>query len=150
MTLGLEERIGLLEDRLAIQDLIAGYGPAVDTADAEAVSGLWTATGTYRFDDSVLAGSAIGGLVDLPGHRSYLDAGCAHILSPPRISLDGDRAVAVNYSCLLVHTDDGWRAERVSANRWELVRTDGGWRVQDRTNRLLDGRSLPRDLLGPA
>ncbi len=150
MTPSLEHRLRLVEDRLAIQDLIASYGPAVDTADADAVSRLWSDSGTYQFDTTVLTGSAIGELVELETHRRYLADGCAHILSAPRISITGDTAVAVNYSCVLVHADESWRADRVSANRWELVRTPAGWRVGSRTNRLLDGTTLPSDLLGPA
>ena len=66
-----------------------------------------------------------------------MQSGCAHILSPPRVQLDGDRAEAINHSIVLVKRGETWVAERVSANRWELGRTTAGWRVVKRTNRLL-------------
>ena len=53
----------------------------------------------------------------------------------------------MNHSLVLLHADDGWRAVRLSANRWELRRTSDGWRVHARTAQLLDGRSTARELL---
>ncbi|HEV3069167.1 MAG TPA: hypothetical protein VGY50_15035 [Streptosporangiaceae bacterium] len=71
------------------------------------------------------------------------------MLSAPRVSVEGDVAVAVNHS--RVYLKDGlyWRLERVSANRWELERIEGTWRVIRRTNRLLDGTPEARRLLTP-
>lgn len=140
-------RLSAIEDRLAIQDLIARYGPAVDSIDGEAVATLWSEDGSYQFGDVVLAGGDIGGLVDLESHRDYVSQGCAHILSSPTIEISGDEALAVNYSCVLIHADGGWRAERVSANRWQFERGAQGWRVKSRVNALLDGQSSARDLL---
>lgn len=147
MSADLEQRLRALEDRAEIAELIARYGPAVDSADAAAVSALWTADGNYRFDDTELDADGIRSLVELPTHRDYLTRGCAHVLSAPRIEVDGDTAVAVTHSVVLLHDHDHWRAARVSANRWELVRTDDGWRVRHRRNRLLDGREAARELL---
>ncbi|MEW2459309.1 MULTISPECIES: nuclear transport factor 2 family protein [Microbacterium] len=145
----LERRLRALEDRAEIAELIARYGPAVDSADAAEVSALWAADGTYRFDDTVLDADGIRTLVDLPSHREYLRRGCAHVLSAPRIEIDGDTAVAVTHSVVLLRDGDHWEAERVSANRWELVRTTNGWRVRERRNHLLDGDAVARELLAP-
>jgi hypothetical protein len=43
----LERRVRALEDQLAISQLIATYGPAVDSESAEAVGQLWAAEGVY-------------------------------------------------------------------------------------------------------
>jgi hypothetical protein len=76
-------------------------------------------------------------------HQGLLAEGVAHLQGLPRVDLDGDRAVAVNHSVVLLN-GAVWR---VAANRWELVRTAAGWKVTARTNRLLDGGQEARDLL---
>lgn len=146
MSAELEARLRALEDRAAIQDLIAGYGPAVDSADEHAVSAMWADGGTYQIDDDVLRMPGVGALVRSAPHRGYLARGCAHFLSSPRIDLDGDTAVALNHSCLLAGSAETgeWVAARVSANRWDLVRTPEGWRVLSRVARLLDGDEAAR------
>lgn len=144
----LERRVAELEDRLAILDLIASYGPAVDSVDRKAVADIWEVDGSYDFGGDPLAGrNNVAALVDLETHRQYVSAGSAHVLSNPRIVLDGDRAIAVNYSQVFVKAEHGWRADRTSANRWELKRTEDGWKVESRTNRLLDGSEPARRLL---
>lgn len=148
-TADLERRLRALEDERDIRQLIASYGPAVDTGDAEATAALWTTDGSYSVagTDTFLGAQAVGDLVRIPGHRAYLAQGCAHVLSTPVVELAGDRATASCYSRLYLHQDGHWIVARVSANRWELERTDAGWRVRSRENRLLDGSEVARALL---
>jgi ketosteroid isomerase-like protein len=145
----LERRLQALEDRAEIAELIARYGPAADAGDADAVAALWAPEGTYQFDDTVLDADGIRALVTIPTHVEYMRRGCAHILSAPRIEIDGDTAVAVTHSVVMLREGERWVGERVSANRWELRRTAVGWRVQRRRNRLLDGDAAARELLAP-
>lgn len=147
MSAELERRLRALEDRAEIAELIAGYGPAVDSGEGDAVAALWTDDGTYQFDETVLDADGIRGLVEYDTHVEYMRRGCAHVLSAPRIEIDGDTAVAVTHSVVMLHDGERWVGERVSANRWELVRTDAGWRAQRRQNRLLDGATAAQDLL---
>ncbi|WP_226531130.1 nuclear transport factor 2 family protein [Microbacterium paraoxydans] len=147
MSEALEARLRALEDRSEIAELIARYGPAVDSGDAEAVAALWTPEGTYQFDDTVLDAEGIRALVSIPTHAEYLRRGCAHIVSAPRIEIDGEEAVAVTHSVVMLRDGDRWIGERVSANRWELLRTPIGWRIRHRRNRLLDGDAAARELL---
>ncbi|MCH6231650.1 nuclear transport factor 2 family protein [Microbacterium sp. CFH 31415] len=141
----LEARLRAVEDRLAIIDLVSRYGPAVDSLDGQSLAELWAEDGAYAFDSVTLEGQEVAQLVDLPGHRAYVEAGCGHILTSPRVEIDGDSAVAVNHSMLVLRSGESWRVERLSANRWELERGHGGWRVRRRTNALLDGsRGVPR------
>ena len=144
----LERRLRALEDRAAIADIIARYGPAADSGDADAVAALWAPDGTYQFDDTVLDADGIRSLVTIPTHVQYMRRGCAHIVSAPRIEIDGDAAVAITHSVVMLRDEERWVGERVSANRWELRRTAAGWRVQSRRNRLLDGDGAARELLG--
>jgi hypothetical protein len=144
----LEQRLAEMEDRMAILQLIASYGPAVDGLDREGVAALWTAGGSYDFGGTPLQGrDKVADLIHLDSHRAYVGAGSSHLLSLPRVTVDGDRAVAVNYSQVFVKDGASWRADRTSANRWDLARTDEGWQVVKRTNRLLDGSQAARDLL---
>lgn len=144
----LEARIQRLEDHLAICQVLAGYGPAVDSRSGAAVARLWTEDGSYDFGGEPLVGAdAVGRLVDLDTHVGYVERGCAHVIGMPLVDVDGDRAVATGYSRVYVHEGDGWTVERASANRWELVRTERGWKVANRVNRLLDGSASGRDLL---
>lgn len=145
----LERRLLAVEDQLAIMQLIAAYGPAVDTGDANAAAALWSEDGTYDVAGMppFEGAAAVGALVELPEHEEYLRRGCAHVLSLPRISVDGDTATAVCYSRLYVRDGPAWAAARVSANRWKLERSPDGWRVRSRENRTLDGDAMASGLL---
>ncbi len=144
----LETRLAALEDERAILQLIARYGPAVDSLSGAEVRDLWSPGGSYDFGSGALVGSdAVAGLVDMAEHRGFVERGSAHVLSLPVVHLEQDRARAVNYSQVLVAGSDGWRAVRVAANLWTLRRGPDGWRVETRINRLLDGSAEARHLL---
>lgn len=144
----LRRRLGSVEDVLAIQRLIAGYGPAVDTRSAELVAAMWAEHGEYDFGAGALVGAEeVGALVDLDQHAAWVERGCAHVLSQPIVQVDGDHATAVGYSRVYVRDGEHWSVVRVSANRWQLERIDGSWRVASRVNRLLDGSAQARRLL---
>ncbi|WP_395447805.1 nuclear transport factor 2 family protein [Aminobacter sp. UC22_36] len=144
----LETRIKGLEDQLAIYQLFATYGPSVDSRSGSVTASLWADDGAYDFGGEPLVGAEkVGSLVNIEPHIHYVADGCAHVLSMPYISVDGDKAVATGYSRVYLNQDDHWRVERASANRWELARTAAGWRVQNRVNRLLNGQAEARDLL---
>jgi hypothetical protein len=144
----LEGRLRLLEDRLEILQLIASYGPAVDSRSARATAALWADDGSYDFGGPPLVGAeAVGDLVNLGTHTAYVARGCAHVLGMPMVTITGDSAIATGYSRVYLREGDGWKVERTSANRWNLVRTVAGWKVQSRVNRLLDGRAEARALL---
>ncbi len=147
----LARRVQALEDSAEICQLIATYGPAVDSGSAAVVGRLWAQDGIYDPGGiTPYAGrAAVGDLVHGERHQGYLRAGCAHVLSMPQVTVDGDAAVAVNYSRVYLKDGTYWRLERVSANRWELERIDGTWQVTRRTNRLLDGTPEARALLTP-
>lgn len=144
----LETRIKGLEDQLAIYQLFATYGPSVDSRSGSVTASLWADDGAYDFGGEPLVGAEkVGSLVNIEPHIHYVADGCAHVLSMPHISVDGDKAVATGYSRVYLNQGDHWRVERASANRWELARTAAGWRVQNRVNRLLNGQAEARDLL---
>lgn len=146
----LEARIRVLEDKEVIRELIACYGPLADSGDANGVAALWAEDGSY----------SVGGMADAHGrdqvaalltgesHQSLMTNGCAHLLGPVAIELNGDRAIARGHSVVFRKTDTGFEAWRVSANRWELERAGDDWQVRSRVNAPLDGSAAARALLG--
>jgi uncharacterized protein (TIGR02246 family) len=145
----LEERVQELEDRMEILQVIAAYGPAVDAGEAETVSRLWTEDGVYDVDGTwLLEGrDAIAGMVRSDPHQGYIHGGSGHFQQLPRIDIDGDRAVAIHHSQLVLRDGQGYRIERVTANRWDLERTPDGWRATHRRAQVLDGEPAGRDVL---
>ncbi|WP_323006687.1 nuclear transport factor 2 family protein [Pseudorhodobacter sp.] len=146
----LETRLRAIEDHIAIQSIIAAYGPAVDTPDGNVIGAAYAKTGRYQAAEFVFEGpEAVAGLVDIKTHQDYLARGCAHVLSPHHIKVSGDTATAQGHSVVFLHGVNGWAAERVSANHWAFIRTVDGWKVTQRLNRLLDGSAAARALLAP-
>ena len=89
-----KDRLQAVEDRLAIAQLICGYGYAVDGCNAEAVGSFYAEDGVYAVAGSSTweGREAVAGITASPGHLSLVTAGCAHISTNPYIVLDGDRA----------------------------------------------------------
>jgi uncharacterized protein (TIGR02246 family) len=145
----LAARLQALEDREAIRDLIARYGPAADSGDSEGVAALFDTAGVYAVGGmgESRGRPAIAALLDGPVHRQLLADGCAHLLGPVAIDLAGDTATARGLSLVFRWNGSNWDAVRVSANRWQLARGDAGWAVTRRDNALLDGDATARGLL---
>ena len=139
--LTLEARLGALEDERAIAALVASYGPLVDAGAADDVADLWTRDGVYDVDEMVMTGrDELAAMVRSRHHRQWIEAGCAHFLGPTHVTLDGDAAVAVCHSLMVVRSDGQFVVRRATANHWALTRTSDGWRAERRTSRVLDGR----------
>ncbi|MGE0218351.1 nuclear transport factor 2 family protein [Mycolicibacterium sp.] len=159
------ERVRRLEDERDIARLIASYGPAVDAADAAAAAGLWTDDGTYDVEGWQMNSRAeVHRMVSSSAHAELVASGCSHFLGPAVVTVDGDTAVAVCESLVLLrrrepllHNDIGhqggaagrqeYRVWRAAANLFELIRTAHGWRITRRTSRLLDGGAAGQRLL---
>ncbi|WP_217634441.1 nuclear transport factor 2 family protein [Herbiconiux ginsengi] len=150
----LAKRVQELEDRLAIAQLIASYGPAADAGLPHVVIQMFEANSPF----DAAPGLRMEGHPDIlahllaPEHKQLLANGAAHVLSAPFIQLDGDRATATAYSQVLYRDEanDGFRTWRISANRWEWHRTPDGWKVTGRVNRPLDGTPAARELFAEA
>ena len=88
----LEERVRLLEDRLAIQQLISSWGPAVDTGNSDAAASLFTHDCVLESDLSYLIGPAsIAAMVLGEGHQALIRDGSAHIPTTAIVNVDEDR-----------------------------------------------------------
>ncbi|GAA4474622.1 nuclear transport factor 2 family protein [Rhodococcus olei] len=149
----LEQRVRVLEDHNAIMRLMYSYGPSVDSGLAAVVAGLWTEDGVYDVDTGRMDGRhEIANMVRTHPHQGFIQHGCGHVMSPAHITVDGDTAVAVCHTQLILRLPDGsgYQVSRVTANRWELIRTVDGWRVTSRTSRILDGQEESRAILASA
>jgi uncharacterized protein (TIGR02246 family) len=146
-----EERLQALEDKEAIRNLIASYGPLADAGNAAGVTALFTEDGVYAVGGmgEAVGRAAITALIDGETHRQLMADGCAHVLGPVAITLNGDTATATGHSVVIRHKEGSFEIYRASANRWQLARTSQGWRVTRRDNSVLNGDEAARALLTP-
>src|SRR5262245_51327480 len=144
----LERRIKLLEDQVAIYQLMARYGPAVDSGSTEVATALWAKDGVYDLHSRVMVGrAAIAEELEGEWHQGLIAQGSGHIVSMPHVVIDGDAAVATCHSRLYRREGDGYRVISCSANRWEFARGRQGWEVKRRVPRRLDGSQESHELL---
>ncbi|MDG4669023.1 nuclear transport factor 2 family protein [Mycobacterium sp. 236(2023)] len=147
----LERRLARIEDEREIERLIARYGPLVDAGEADAVASLWAEDGTYVVEGWEMRSRAdVAAMVRSPDHQGLIGRGCCHFLGPAVATVDGDDAVAVCESTLLVHREGRFAVGRAGANLFRLRRIDGRWQITSRTTHALDGTVEARRLLSTA
>jgi hypothetical protein len=146
-------RLRAVEDHVEITQLVAQYGPAVDSGSATAAAALWTEDGTFEAVGALeMRGhDQIAGMVRSDGHQGLILDGCGHVLTVPHVEVDGDVAHGRSYALNIrwdAEAERFWVA-RVSANTWTWVRTPDGWRIGDRVNANLDGTAAHGEMLAP-
>jgi SnoaL-like domain len=161
----IEDRLRAVEDKLAIYHLIASHPPAADTGSPAFYRKAFTYDGTVDLAGGKAASGneAIAAIVETPEHRAAIAGGLCHFAGLPRVTLNGDTAIAISYLQIITPhkgapemevsghgASTGFRIHRVGANRWELARTQDGWKVTRRTLRPLDGGEDARALLRQA
>jgi SnoaL-like domain len=161
----IEERLRAVEDKLAIYHLIASHPPAADTGSPAFYREAFTDDGTMDLAGGKAAtgNEDIAAMVETPEHRAAVASGLCHFAGLPRVTVNGDTAIAISYLQIITPykgapqtevpghgTSSGFRIHRAGANRWELARTPDGWKVTRRTLRPLDGSQDARDLLRQA
>jgi ketosteroid isomerase-like protein len=150
--ISLEERLLAVEDRLAIYELVASYGYAIDASDKAMVAGLFSENAIYAVGDfgEFQGPEAIAAIADSAGHQALLAVGCGHISTLPHVVISGDYAVATCHT-MVVKNDgsDGYLVARLSASRIEFSRkSGGGWQIDHRQNHLQRGDGYGASLLG--
>jgi hypothetical protein len=157
----LEQRVREIEDRLEIYNIIASHPPGADTGSDDWIRTYWVEDGVMDLGGKANEGrEAISTGVKHAEHQAAIAGGICHFAGLPRIELNGDTAVVTSYLQILVPqtqgepvsvpnhgTSKGFRAHRVGANRWDLVRTKDGWKVKQRVSRPLDGSEPARKIL---
>ncbi|HXC27289.1 MAG TPA: nuclear transport factor 2 family protein [Stellaceae bacterium] len=105
MAKSLEERIGEIEDRLEIYNLIASHPPSADTGSRAHVANAWTEDGTFdrgaEFGGPQRQSTNAGG-IDNPEHMHAISQGLAHFSGLPYVQITGDTAYAISYLQILV------------------------------------------------
>jgi len=146
-------RVRLLEDQMEITQLVAQYGPNVDSGSADDDAALWTGNGTFDAVGAVTmrGHDEIAAMVDGEGHQGLIVNGCGHVLTVPHVVVNGDDAHGRSYALNIrwdAEQERFWVA-RVSANTWKWSRTPAGWRITERINANLDGTPEHRQMLAP-
>jgi ketosteroid isomerase-like protein len=138
----LERRIRMLEDEAHIRSVLVAYGFGVDSGDASGTAALYTSDSLTVIDTNIIIDGAEGihEMVLGSEHQSILP-GCAHVMGPFEIRVDGDAAVAVGYATTFTRTDGDIGVWRQSVNRWDLVRRLETWVIARRESRSLDDPS---------
>jgi len=149
----LAAQVRVLADQVEIMQLVAQYGPAVDSGSGAAAAALWTEDGVFDAVPQLRMHGRddIVGMVHGDGHQSLIGNGCGHVLTVPHIVVDGDHATGRSYA-LNIRWDASagqFRVARVSANTWRWERTPQGWRITERINANLDGTAAHREMLAP-
>jgi hypothetical protein len=148
----LERRLKTLEDERDITRLIASYGPLVDSGNPDAVAALWAVDGDYDTGDWKMSSrDDVAAMVRSEEHQGLIARGCCHFFGPPAVTVEGDRAVAICQSMLLVRRESrGFAVARAGVHLLRLHRNDGGWEIISRTARQLDGSGQAMDLIAAA
>ncbi|OHV06111.1 nuclear transport factor 2 family protein [Mycobacterium talmoniae] len=144
----LEQRLARIEDERAIERLVASYGPLVDAGEAEAAAELWAETGSYDVEGwSMASREDVAAMVRSDAHQGLIGRGSAHFLGPAVVTVDGDDAVAVCESLLVVRHEQRYVVARAGANHFRLRRIEQRWQITSRVTRTLDGGREARGLL---
>ena len=116
--------------------------------NVEAMDRVYAEDGVYdvrdfRYMDGL---AAIREMMNGEGHRSLTGGGAAHIGAPPRLELDGDRAIATNHTVVVGRREGQFVVLRLCISRIYLSRRPEGWRIDRRIIDPLDGRESARAL----
>lgn len=136
---GLEERLALAEDELAIQRLLVDYSFTQDARDFAGYAALFAEEGEWVNGNLVYKGpEAIQQmLVDVYGMppADYVNTESYHITSNPRIDLDGDRATAHSRHLLMMRGPDGQPTPMLAGYyEDEFIREAGEWKILQRVD----------------
>lgn len=131
-----ETRLGELEDRLSITDVLYQYATALDTHDWDLLRSCFTPDGVADFLEFGGVNEGRDAIVKLCGGvLSGLDAS-QHLVGNPRVSLEGDRATATCYfqAQHFLTSPAGGNTYLVGGTYVDrLRRTEDGWQIEHRT-----------------
>lgn len=133
----LEAHVRRLEDLAEIHQLFVDYGAHLDAGDYAAYAELFAVDGEVKLGP---IGRAKGRAEIRALMERALDglAGSSfHIISSPRVTIDGDRANSrVMWSVIQRDTEGRPKLNMVGSHVDELVREDGRWRFRSRSGRI--------------
>ena len=134
-----EERLRRVEDTLAIQAVIIAYAAHIDAHDFGAYADLFAPDGIWQNGNTIKRGrdEIRGLLVGLYGEpaEDFVNAESYHLVSNPRIVLDGDRATATSRHLLIMRGEGGQPVPELTGfYEDEFVRIDGEWKIARRVD----------------
>jgi len=96
----LAARVRRLEDQAEITQLVAQYGPSVDSGSPVATADLWTDDGTFEAVGaiSMRCHDQIAAMVSGDGYQYLIRHGCGHVLTVPHVVIHGDTATGRSYA----------------------------------------------------
>jgi hypothetical protein len=130
---GLAARIGRIEDRIAIEDLLYGIASGVDRFDSALLASLIAPDAVIDMGgDATMAGAAFAAAIRPPAKPR---PGRMHVVTNARIAIEGDHATSeshiVSWQDLLA---DGQRVTRVRAGRYlDRFAKQECWKLTART-----------------
>jgi ketosteroid isomerase-like protein len=131
----IEARLRRVEDELAIRRILADYAAFLDGRDWAGYTGLFTADGEWTNANGSHKGAVeirrmLEEIVAPDGTSNRTEY---HIVSNPRIDLDGDRAAAVSRYLFVMRGFDGGPVPSLAGvYRDEFARQGGGWKIKRR------------------
>jgi len=136
MSLSVEERLRILEDREAIHNVLMSYKRHLDARDFAAFSRLfardgewWGRTGRARTPAGIrtMLEEKLTPSPPAPGPTDY------HLMTNESIKVDGDRATAESaFVCITRSPEDTPTVRLLGQYHDQLVREDGEWRFASR------------------
>ena len=131
----IEARLRRVEDELAIQRLLMDYAAYLDERDYARYVSLFTADGEWTNEAGSYKGqAAIRDMLE----REVVPAGAVnrsnyHIMTNPRIDLDGDRAAAASRFLFVLRGPDGSLVPALGGiYRDEFIRQGDAWKIKRR------------------
>jgi len=148
----LEERVGRLEDRQELADLVTRYCIAVDDRDLDALIPLFTSDARMGHADGSAGGSGSDGIRRYYEERLKGVGACFHYWHSQLVDFTGDDAAS---GVVLAHAEMAVDDQMVvGAIRYhdDYRREDGSWRFGARGLRffyLMDATELPAAIHSP-
>ncbi len=127
----LERRLRRLEDLEEIRQLFVDYGHLLDRGDFAGYASLFARDGELMLGP---IGRAKGrDEIQAMMSRIGSSGGSLHLITSPRISLEGDRATShVMWTVINRNSENSPVVAMIGHHEDELVREDGRWRFQRR------------------
>jgi ketosteroid isomerase-like protein len=128
-------RMQRVEDQLAIQTVLIDYAAFLDGRDYARYAALFTPDGEWKNGSGSHKGQAairqmlesVMGPAGTPNRANY------HIITNPRIDLDGDRATATSRYLFVMRGANGQPTPSLAGvYHDELVRQGGAWKIKRR------------------
>ena len=148
-----EHRITRIEAELAIRNVIARYGLAVDCGDIKTALKCHTQDAVYVVSNPNAGRGEANADLELKGHEAISDMlssdmhqsllpNCAHTVGPLVVEINHEDAKVSGYS--RVYHDQ--KPMRLAINEWLMRRENGLWKIARRESRVM-GEDAAQKLL---